>query len=55
MRIAIFAAIIFLAGIGPGLVKSSGPVPDSQRVHRSAMAEAHPVLVKVAGVFRLQL
>jgi hypothetical protein len=55
MRIAIFAAIIFLAGIGPGLVKSSGPVPDSQRVHRSATAEAHPVLVKVASVFKLRL
>jgi hypothetical protein len=55
MKIAILAAIIFLLGIGPGLVKSDGPVPDSQRVHRSAMAEAHPVLVKVAGVFKLRL
>jgi hypothetical protein len=55
MKIAILAAVIFLAGIGPGLVKSSGPVPDSQRVHRSAMAEAHPVLVKVASVLKLQL
>lgn len=55
MRIAIIAAFIFMAGIGPGLVKSSGPISDSQRVHRSAMAEAHPVLVKVASVFRLRL
>ena len=58
MKLAILAAIIFLAGLWPGLAKYAGPMPDAPRAQKMAAAPAHPVhpvLVKVAGIFRLRL
>jgi hypothetical protein len=55
MRLAIVAAVIFLVGIGPGLVKSEGPIQESQRVQRGgAIAQAHPVWVRMAGVLKIR-
>ena len=56
MRIAIVAAMIFAAGLWPGLTKSDGPLPDAPRSHKSvaATAPAHPVLVKMAGVLKIR-
>jgi hypothetical protein len=55
MRIAIVAAVIFAAGLWPGLTKSEGPLPDAPRTQKSAAttAPAHPVLVKLAGVLKI--
>ena len=59
MKLAILAAIIFLAGLWPGLAKYAGPMPDAPRAQTLAAAPpahpAHPVLVKMAGIFRLRL
>jgi hypothetical protein len=55
MRLAIVAAVIFMLGIGPGLVKSEGPIQESQHVHRGgAIAQAHPVWVRMAGVLKIR-
>jgi hypothetical protein len=56
MRLAIIASILFAAGLWPGLTKSAGPLPDAARVQESAVAApAHPVLVRMADVFKLRL
>jgi len=55
MRIAIVAAVIFAAGLWPGLTRSEGPLPDAPRVQKTAAAApAHPVLVKMAGVLKIR-
>jgi hypothetical protein len=55
MRLAILAAVIFAAGLLPGLTKSDGPLPDAPRTQKSAAAApAHPVLVKMAGVLKIR-
>ena len=59
MKLAILAAIIFLAGLWPGLAKYSGPLPDAPRATTMAAAPpahpAHPVLMKMAGILKLRL
>jgi len=55
MRLAIVATIIFIAGLWPGLARSTGPVQDIPRVHAAAAPKAaHPALVKVADILRLR-
>jgi hypothetical protein len=47
---------MFIAGLWPGLSKSTGPVQDVPRPQAAAAARpAHPVLVKVADLLRLRL
>ena len=59
MKLAILAAIIFLAGLWPGLAKYNGPLPDAPRAQTMAAGPqahaAHPVLVKMAGMLKLRL
>ena len=55
MKLAIIAAIIFAAGLWSGIAKSTGPLPDARRAQSVAVVEHHPVLVKMAGVFKLQI
>jgi hypothetical protein len=54
MKLAILAALIFAAGLWPGIAKSTGPLPDARRAQSVAVVEHHPVLVKMAGVFKLR-
>ena len=55
MRLALFAALIFLAGLWPGLAKYNGH-PDAQPAAQSAeAAPSHPLLVRMAGVFKIRL
>ena len=54
MKLAILAALIFAAGLWPGIAKSTGPLPDARRSQSVAVAEPHPALVKIAGVFKLR-
>ena len=56
MRLALVAAMIFVAGLWSGLSKSEGPLPDAPpRAQESAAAPpAHPVLVKMAGVLKIR-
>jgi hypothetical protein len=59
MKLAILATLVFLAGLWPGLAKSTGPLPDAPRPPQTAAAApvhlAHPVLVKMAGVLKLRM
>lgn len=55
MKLAAVAAVIFIAGLWPGLSRSTGPVQDAPRLHRSAVAKpVHPVLVRVADLLRVR-
>lgn len=55
MRLAILAAIVFLAGLWPGLAKYNGH-PDAPLAQESAEAAPHhPLLVKMADVLKLRL
>ena len=55
MRLAILAAVIFAAGLLPGLTKSEGPLPDAPHTEKVVTAApAHPVLVKMAGVLKIR-
>jgi len=51
MRLAVVATVIFIAGLWPGLARSTGPVRDAPRMHVTAGARpVHPVLVRVADL-----
>jgi hypothetical protein len=55
MKLAIVASMVFAAGLWSGLAKSAGP-PDAPQVQESTLAApAHPVLTRMAGVFKLRL
>jgi hypothetical protein len=58
MKLAAVATVIFIAGLWPGLSRSTGPVQDAPRLHRSAVAKpvhpVHPVLVRVADLLRVR-
>jgi len=54
MRLAVIAAVVFIAGLWPGLSKSTGPVQEMPRM-QAAAKPVHPVLVKVADLLRLRL
>jgi hypothetical protein len=55
MRLALVATVIFIAGLWPGLSRSTGPVRDAPRIHASAQPKpAHPVLVRVADILRIR-
>ena len=57
MKLAILASMIFVAGLWSGLTKSAGPLPNAPQMQESTLAApaAHPVLTRVAGVFKLRL
>jgi hypothetical protein len=56
MRLAVVATVIFVAGLWPGLARSTGPVRDTPpRVHAAAVPKLpHPVLVRVADLLRVR-
>jgi hypothetical protein len=55
MKLAIVAAVVFLMGLVPGLVKSEGQIQESQRVHRGTpVAQAHPALIHMASVLKIR-
>jgi hypothetical protein len=56
MKLAAVATVIFIAGLWPGLARSTGPVRDTPPgVHATAVAKPpHPVLVRVADILRLR-
>ena len=56
MRLAVIATVIFIAGLWPGLARSTGPVQNTPpRVHAAVVAEPpHPALMRVANILRLR-
>ena len=59
MKLAIFALVVFVLGVMPGLKQYAGPPPDAPSAKRLAQQTEfqaqHPVLTKLTETLKLRL